>query len=351
MKILKWIIYVVLVPVAAFGFFLLYASITNYSPNEQTLLLENDNSETLSDTLSFSMVCWNIGYAGLDKSMDFFYDGGEKVRPTKKASLHNLEGILTTLKKYRDFDFVMVEEVDINSKRSYNINQFETIGQHFPGYSKTIGLNYNVKFVPLPPTEPMGLVKSGVTIFSKNAPLKSTRYSFPGNYSWPMSLFMLDRCFVVNEYPLSNGKKLIVIVTHNSAYDDGSLRKQQMDYMKNILLNFYNEGNYVVAGGDWNQCPYGFEPQFDGDVFDTKDLIYIDKDYPEANWVWAFDPTIPTNRRVMIPYEKGKTPTTLIDYFLCSPNIEVEKVNGQVLGFEFSDHQPVEIQFKLKSNK
>lgn len=347
MKILKWFLYLLLTPIVLFILFLVYSTLSDFKPDEKTELSINESAVPLTDTLSISFLSWNIGYGGLDKTMDFFYDGGEKVRPTKGNYQKNFDGILNTIKEYQDIDFLLIQEVDLGSKRSYKQNQFELIGNAIPNYSKSIGINYDVKFVPTPVTQPMGRTLSGLTIFSKTEPAKSTRYSFPGNYSWPLGLFMLDRCFLINEYPLSSGKNLIVISTHNSAYDDGTLRRQQMDFLKNILLNYYEQGDYVIAGGDWNQCPYGFEPQFDGDVFDTDALIYIDKDYPAADWTWAFDPTIPTNRRVMIPYEKGKTPTTLIDFFLCSPNIVVEQVKGRVLGFEFSDHQPVEMNIKL----
>ncbi len=34
---------------------------------------------------------WNIGYCGLDASMDFFYDGGEQVRPSEEKVKENLE--------------------------------------------------------------------------------------------------------------------------------------------------------------------------------------------------------------------------------------------------------------------
>ena len=347
MKFVKWILYILLIPILLFAFFLVYSSITNYSPKEQTVEVENSNVPEISDTISLSFVTWNIGYAGLDKSMDFFYDGGENVRPKKDQSFNNLKGILATLKNFQDFDFVLLQEVDKNSKRSYGHNQLETIGHHFKDYNSSFGTNYKVKFVPIPPSDPMGKVESGVVTLSKSQAEKSIRYSFPGNYSWPMSLFMLDRCFLVNTYPLVNGKKLIVINTHNSAYDDGSLRRQQMDFMKSILLDFYDEGNYVIAGGDWNQCPYNFEPMFDGEVFDTELLAFIDKDYPKDDWKWAYDSTLPTNRRVKIPYEKGKTQVTLIDFFLVSPNVIIEEVKGMNLGFEFTDHQPVELKVKL----
>ncbi|MFA9392313.1 MAG: endonuclease/exonuclease/phosphatase family protein [Prolixibacteraceae bacterium] len=347
MKIIKWVLFIVFVPVVLFGLYIVFLSFTNYSPDEQVVQYENKLAPKLNDTLTFSLLTWNIGYAGLDQSMDFFYDGGALVRPSKANSLRNLEGILQTMKKYHNADFLLLQEVDVRAKRSYRINQYETISHHFPDYSKSMGLNYNVRFVPMPPTEPLGKVMSGLSIFSKTEPVKSTRYSFPGNYSWPMSMVMLDRCFLVNEYPLDNGKKLMVINTHNSAYDNGSLRKQQMDFMKSILIDLYNQKNYVIAGGDWNQCPFEFIPKFENDIFDTIDLIYLDANYPQKDWTWAYDSTIPTNRRVRTPYSKGKTPCTVIDYFLCSPNIRVEKVNGRMLNFEYSDHQPVEITIKL----
>ena len=350
MLIIKWILYLIFFAVIAFIFFLLYASLTNFRPEQETVQIVNEKVTPITDSISISLVSWNIGYAGLDSSMDFFYDGGEKVRTTKEASLRNLEGILKTIQNYQSFDFLLLQEVDIRSKRSYKVNQYEIIGNNLPGYSSSMGINYKVKFVPMPPTNPLGVVYSGVATFSKNKPAKSVRHSFPGNYSWPMSVFMLDRCFLINEYPLQSGHNLIVINTHNSAYDDGSLRHQQMDYLKSILLNFYKKGDYVIVGGDWNQCPYGFKPAFDGEIFDDVDLINVDENYPEVGWKWAYDSSIPTNRRLKIPYQKGTTATTLIDYFLLSPNIEIEKVNGRILGFEFSDHQPVEIKIKLLPN-
>lgn len=347
MKILKWLIIIVLIPVALFGLFLLYSTLTDFKPEEKIVLLENNEIMEVSDTISFSFLTWNMGYAGLDKTMDFFYDGGEKVRPTKEQSLQNLDGLVNTLEEYSDFDFLFLQEVDVYSKRSYGINQLERISNAFPSHFSSFAANYKVNFVPLPPSNPMGRVNSGIAIFSKYQCKQSIRYSFPGNYNWPMSIFMLDRCFLVNEYPLSNGKSLIVINTHNSAYDDGSLRKQQMGFLRDVLLEYYEQGNYVIAGGDWNQCPAGFEPNFDSEVFDTDELIYTDPVYPAEGWKWAYDASFPTNRRVIIPYEKGKTATTMIDYFLLSPNIELESVNGRDLGFEFTDHQPVEIHIKL----
>lgn len=346
MRILKFILWLVVGLAGLFIVFLAYATLDNYTPPPEEVVFTREQQDPLSDSV-FSMVTWNIGYAGLDSSMDFFYDGGEKVRPGKEEVKRNLENIMQTLEKFQGYDFILLQEVDKKSKRSYRTNMAELITKSFSKSHSSFGKNYDVAFVPVPPTEPMGKVVSGLQTLSGHPPAEVVRHSFPGNYAWPTSLFMLDRCFMVNRYPLTNGKELVVINTHNSAYDDGSLRQQQMEYLKGFLLAEYAEGNYVVAGGDWNQCPAGFLPEFPKDIFDKDDLTYIEEGYPDADWTWAYDAFIPTNRRVMIPYTRGETPTTVIDFFLLSPNLELVTVTGIDLEFAWSDHHPVIMSFKL----
>jgi len=48
------------------------------------------------------------------------------------------------------------------------------------------------------------------------------------------------------------------------------------------------------------------------------------------------------------PYKKGETATTVIDFFLLSPNIEKVETSNVDLNFQNSDHQPVLLKIKLK---
>jgi endonuclease/exonuclease/phosphatase family metal-dependent hydrolase len=241
--------------------------------------------------------------------------------------------------------------VDRHSKRSYHFDQENIIESHFPGYNAYFGLNYNVSFVPVPLKSPMGKVESGLMTLTRHPPSGVTRHSFPGNYSWPVRLFMLDRCFLVNRYPVEGGAELLVINTHNSAYDDGSLRSIQMSFLREFLLTEYEKGNYVVVGGDWNQTPYGFDPEQLNHPFDTLDVTFIEKDFPGAEWTWAFDPNTPTNRRVSTPYDRSSSLTTVIDCYLLSPNICLEQVKTIDLDFRWSDHQPVTLRARLFSGR
>lgn len=348
-KSLKILVIFISSLIVAFLIFLLAATIGNYSPDEQIVIQESENPDLLSDWTEYDFMIWNIGYCGLDASMDFFYDGGEQVRPAKEKVNNSLEKVTEFLSGNDTVEFLLLQEVDINSKRSYHVNEYNMIEETLPLYNSSIGLNYKVFFVPIPPTEPMGKVKSGLQTLSKFIPKETVRHSFPGNYSWPMGVFMLDRCFLVSRFTVDNNKELLIINTHNSAYDDGSLREAQMEYLKVFLLDEYQKGNYIIVGGDWNQSPAGFKKEFDGQVFDNENYTEIPAGYPDSNWQWAFDEITPTNRRVKTSYERGVTATTLIDFYLMSPNIQLISVKTQDMNFQNSDHQPVFLKISLKN--
>lgn len=346
-KILKAVLVVILVAVLILTGIIVYAVITDYKPKEKEIVFSGEKKEILSDTMEFSVLTWNIGYCGLDKEMDFFYDGGTKVFTPKPQCLINLSAVSKFLRQNDSIDFLFIQELDKNSKRSYHINEFDTLAKSLKNHNRFFARNYAVFFVPVPPSEPMGKVLSGITIFSKYHPTSSIRYSFPGEYGFPKQLFMLDRCFLVNRYPLQNGKELIVINTHNEAFDPGQIRAAQMAYLKEFLLKEYSNGNYVITGGDWNMSPPDFKPDFANNKVNTLQMK-MPSDYLPAEWKWAYDNQAPSNRSVIAAYDPSTTTTTVIDVFLLSPNIENISVKCINLNFENSDHNPVRIKVKLK---
>jgi endonuclease/exonuclease/phosphatase family metal-dependent hydrolase len=346
-KILKALIIIVIILAAGFVGLIIYAVITDYKPGEKTLIEINDVPAIKGDSMELSFLTWNIGYSGLDKAMDFFYDGGKKVFTPKEQLLKNLSAVMKFIKGNDSIDFILLQEVDKDSKRSYRLDQFEMITGHAQYESNQFASNYKVFFVPVPPSSPMGKVYSGIATLGRYLPASSIRYSFPGKYGFPKQLFMLDRCFMVNRYPLNSGKELVIINTHNEAYDPGDIRKAQMEYFRSFVISEYEKGNYVVAGGDWNQCPPDFKPEFVKNKVRSEQMV-IPSDYLSAAWEWVYDTKNPTNRSIDISYDPDLTTTTLIDFFLLSPNIELLSVQCINLDFENSDHNPVRMKIKLK---
>jgi len=348
--ILKIVLAVVLLIALILGGIILYAQMTDFRPDEKMNVEQKGATDTIigKDTLTFFN--WNIGYSGLGAEMDFFYDGGENVITPKDMVAKYFDGIKKNVGAYKGVDFMLLQEVDVASKRSHRLNQMEGIASLRNDWSHTFGKNYDVKFVPLPFSKPMGKVKSGLLTLTPFKSTENTRYQFPGNFSWPKGLFFLDRCFLLQRFAVKNGKELIVINTHNSAYDDGTLKKQQMEYLKKVLMAEYEKGNYVIVGGDWNQNP----PGFDNKYFEKKggeaayEQVPVSFDYMPQGWLWAYDPDVPTNRKVSYPYDPAKTFTTIIDFYLLSPNVKLNKVKSIDLDFQFSDHQPVTMEIVLQ---
>ena len=349
-KILKAVLIILALVVLILVGLIVYAVITDYKPKVNEIVFAGEKTVNLNDTAELSILTWNIGYCGLDKDMDFFYDGGKKVRTPKPRCINNLNAVEKFLKQNDSVDFVFIQEIDKNSKRSYHLNEYDSLSGVLKTFSPFFAKNYDVFFVPVPPADPMGKVLSGLVTFSKRPPSSSIRYSFPGEYGFPKQLFMLDRCFLVNRYPLKNGRELVVVNTHNEAFDPGEIRKTQMAYLKDFLIREYNNGNYIIAGGDWNETPPDFKPEFFSNKINTLQMG-MPSDYLPSEWKWVYDNRTPSNRTVIASYDPATTTTTVIDCFLLSSNIEALSVKCINFNFENSDHNPVKIKFKLKGTE
>jgi len=348
MKVLKYFGLPVLSVVLFFVGFIIYSQFTWYDPPQKLVLSDNLSPDTIHCDSTISVLSWNIGYAGLGDNMDFFYDGGKKVRDTHERTSVNIDSISHFLKRQSNKSFVLIQEVDIRAKRSYHINEKDIITSH-TNYLSAFALNYSVGFVPIPPTSPMGTVRSGIMTLGNFLPDKSIRYAYPGMFGWPNRLFNLRRCMLVNRYPTNNGKEFILINTHQSAFDDGSLKKQEMNFLRDFISAEYSNGNYVVVGGDWNQSPPEFKLTTFGSNFQSEDFILsnIPEDFLPAEWKWSYNSDVPTNRYLNTSYISGETFRCLIDFFLVSPNVQALRNNTFDLNFRNSDHNPIEMEFKL----
>ncbi len=333
---------------------------SDWEPEQEIMPIVPDQSSTatlVTDSV-LRFVTWNVGYGGLGAESDFFFDdegiwysGSSMIRTPRSLVEKNLGGA-TAFLQHTQADFFLLQEVDLASDRSHGINQYEAYGKTLPGWASTFAVNYLCDRVPIPllePWHPYGKVRSGLATFSRAQPAQVLRFQLPGKYPMPDRMFQLDRCAALHRYPTPSGKELIVINIHNSAYDPGDkIKAIQLPYLRDLALAEYAKGNFVIVGGDWNQCP----PFFRFDAFmPGKTQGYqqgnIPPDFFPPDWRFAYDPALSTNRKARDPYVKGQTFETLIDFFLVSPNVQVQAVKSIAQGYQFSDHQPVWMEVKL----
>lgn len=346
-RVFKWLSGIVLILILLAIAFVAFQTVTDFKPAPVEKIAIYALPRPVGDTLIFTT--YNIGYCGLGAGMDFFYEGGTMVRPGKEQFDQYLGLFMERLTTLDNADFILLQEVDTLAKRSWNANQYKLIRNKHPEFTPVFALNYEA-WVPMPLKKPMGRVRAGLLTLSRAVPADAERRAFKAGYEWPMSLFMLKRCFIVSRYSTGSGKQLVVINTHNSAFSDAAeIRESELAQLRDLMVSESAKGNYVIIGGDWNQNPAVFDPAaITGNYLVKTIKPPIPSNFLPEGWSYAFDPTQPTNRDVDIPYSAGKTRTTLIDFFVLSPNVVLLSAKTTPTGFQESDHQPVTIRVVLK---
>jgi endonuclease/exonuclease/phosphatase family metal-dependent hydrolase len=358
------------------GAFFGFLTITEYRPGEIERLktaYHTGTTPSLTDAgkppvvltspsvgVPFSLLSWNIGYASLDESQDFFMDGGKNVRPASNENVRrNLAGIGEFISEAA-CEVVLLQEVDIASRRSYYVDQAAYLAEHFSegeapaggACSSVFAHNFRCLVVPIPFPESIGRVSSGLLTLNRFETAEALRLRLPNPFSWPVRIANLKRCLLVSRIPLANsGAELVLVNLHLEAYDSSGGREAQTQMMLDFLYKEYAKGNYCIAGGDFNQSFPGIDPE----RFAVKNRDYfipgtLSPSLLAEGWHYAADIQTPSSRLLNEPYSANSDNTQLyvIDGFLLSPNVEVLSAETFDLGFKHSDHNPVKIRAVLK---
>lgn len=326
---------------------ILFLSITEYKPAAQQPA-DRSIITAAGDTAAHTLtVCtWNIGYAGLGQTSDFFMDGGEMVDPPSQETVEqNLAGIQAYIQQ-NPADVWLLQEIDLDSSRTDSMDQFEAIQQSVAG-SATFSYNYKCPFVPIP-LPPIGRVESGIATFTHlQIHDDAERVSLPCPFSWPVRAANMKRCLLVTRIPVEGTEQELVLVNlHLEAYESGEGRIAQTKLLLELIQEEYEKGNFVIAGGDFNQT-------FPGslDVFPIMDAekwtpgVLNASDLPEG-WQFAYDSTAATCRLLDQPY-CDDCQRYIIDGFILSPNVQIDTVETDDLDFLNSDHNPVRLTVTL----
>jgi len=357
--------------------FVLTLWIFEYRPEEITELeLDYDEEFLLSSQAYYfeldtniKILTFNTGYASLSETEDFVMDGGTKGRMDSHEEVQaNMTGIGSILER-EDADIYLLQEVDIDSSRSYETNQY-LYYQDLLGTSSVLAYNYRCIFVPFPLqlSQMMGKVNSGIATYTDFRTSDATRVQLPGSFSWPLRLANLKRALLVTRYDIDGSdSELVVINVHLSAYDDGSMRAEETAALQAIMQEEYDAGNYVVVGGDFNQTfPDAVDVTYDSssDTY-TYDYLYelkdpdlwqafpLDGEWFSANgFLFGIDTSTPSCRLLNQPYDSVNLENNqyyLIDGFIVSANITIQSVVTLDENFVYSDHNPVVIEIILNS--
>ena len=341
--------------------YVIYVSANYYRIEDHAELeVENAQSATLEAGATYTAATYNIGFGAYTPDYTFFMDEGVMADGTyvvgehsKAVSAESVQSciagdidLLTSI----DADFTLLQEVDVDSTRSFGINQAQAMKSAFSSEASVFASNFHSVFLLYPIPDFHGAVQSGLLTLSKYAIESAERRSYPVSDAFPDKFFDLDRCFEVMRVPVSNGRQLVLINSHMSAYDTGGkVREQQIALLREVLEQEAAAGNYVICGGDWNHAICGEEGYHLNGQQDPAWVSWLtEEDVPEG-----FSVVTPTNvsevstcRSSEIPYEKGVNFEATIDGFIVSSKVSASAENIDA-GYQYSDHNPVKLTFSL----
>lgn len=336
---------------------------TSYYRIDDNLEIEtrNNQSELLKTNTEYSILTYNVGFGAYSDDYTFFLDSGVMEDGTvvsgkygkgmsKDAVLKNTNGSKEVMKEY-DADFYVLQEVDEDGSRSHHVNMYETYSNEFKTHGNAYAVNFHSAYLVLPIYDMHGKNTSGLLTLSKYKVASNVRKQYTVDTGFIEKLVDLDRCFMVSRIPVENGKELVIINSHMSAYDAGGLiRAKQLVELNTVMDEELSKGNYVIVGGDYNhdlvdsigkfetkqQEPTWISTLTNDDIIDGMHIVEAINKYDVA-----------TCRAAEIPYEKGVNYEVVVDGFIVSDNISVEAYNVDT-GYKYSDHNPVYMKFSLK---
>lgn len=338
--------------VAAVGGLLIFESVTTLPVKDtEAMAIHGTSFQKADQNRDIRIVTWNAGYGALDERQDCYWDGGKGV---DGESLETVQANISAMKdKIRELDpdIFCLQELDRHSKRSYHYDELDAFEAHFGGdaYQSSFARNFKAGFIPLPLYNPTGDVEAGIATFSKFRLSSATRVQLPIPFSWPMSLVNLKRCLLITRSPIvCSDRELVIVNLHLEAYDDGEGKAKQLRQLMDFMEEEYDNGNYVIACGDFNQAFSNVDlskyPQIDQWVCPIIDVSA----YPD--FTFYMDDNVPTCRSLTKIYsdsDKSKHQYYMLDGFITSNNIKVQSVETIDLGFQNTDHNPVMMSLTL----
>ena len=305
--------------------FYFWASSPNFSESDYAQIKTNQFSLKKNNDSIFSIITYNIGYlSGMTNNLP--------IKKSKTFFDNNLK-LVKTLYKNLNADILAFQEIDLASKRSYDVNQQDemtTLGYNYIAQA----INWDKKYLPFPEfpiSRHYGRILSGQSVLSKFKIVNQERIELERNPTNPFNYdaFYIDRLAQIVKIQIKN-KNIIVVNVHLEAFHQETRLKQTHKIIE--IYNQYSKKFPTLLVGDFNS-----------DVKYENASINLLLNIPKiGNAVYNND---------MPKTFNSENPSERLDYIFYNTDF-IEFINGRVLT-EFkqaSDHLPLLMKFKFKKH-
>jgi endonuclease/exonuclease/phosphatase family metal-dependent hydrolase len=197
---------------------------------------------------------YNVKFGG--GRIDFFFDcHGQRVLMSKSEVIANLTGLAAKIDQV-DPDVLLLQEVDVNSKRAAYVDQMQWLLDHTKLNYGVYASQWKADYVP---SDGIGAVDSGNAILSKFPLADARRIALPlrTDQSGITRYFYLRRNILHARLDMPIGSPVHVVAVHAEAYAKDGTKKLHIDRFKEELDTLAQGGALVIGGGDLNTLPPG----------------------------------------------------------------------------------------------
>lgn len=239
---------------------------TGFDDTEEAVYYSASSLKTAPDTLtSLRVMTWNIRFCA-GRILWFGDACGDRVILKDEEVYSSLQAIAAKINEVKP-DILLLQEVDIKSKRSGYIDQLQWLLDHTWFNYAVCGSQWKAQFIP---SDGLGRMDEENAILSRWKITGATRIQLAlRNDQDNLTRYFYERCCMVSaRMEVPGFSNLYVVNIHASATATPDVKLQHIAAFKSEMDRINNSGAFFIAGGDLNTLPPGT---------DTTDFCLQDK--------------------------------------------------------------------------
>lgn len=330
---------------------------TGFEEVEEAQLYEADRIlDPPAEFERITVMNWNAKFGG--GRIDFFFDcHGDRVIMEFGEVIGHMEGLAEKIRQV-DPDILLLQEIDVDSKRSANVDQMQWLLDHTDLNYGAYASQWRARYIP---KHGLGKVDSGNGILSKWKLADADRLALPliDEQDFITRYFYLKRNILRARVDLPGDKPLWLANIHTAAFAQDGTKGRQIERFKEELQRLDDQGKTFVAGGDLNTVPPGSKR-----LRGFPDTVCEDEDFQADDYTaevgllndfyerWDADISLERFQQDNAPYQTHSTHgdhfwNRKLDYLFTNGSfggsgmVHQDEERGGMATMPLSDHAPV----------
>jgi len=228
---------------------------TSFDETEDAQYFSAKTTTPVPDTFTvIRVMTWNIRFGA--GRIPWFGDAcGDRVILTEDEVYGSLQAIVDKINEVKP-DVLLLQEVDLNSKRSCYIDQMQWILDRTYFNYAVYGSQWRSQFIP---SDGLGRMDEGNAILSRWKISDAQRIQLQlRNDQDKLTRYFYERCcMVTGRIEIPGVDNLYAVNIHASAFATDDTKQTHIIQFQDQLNRINSEGGWFVAGGDLNTLPPG----------------------------------------------------------------------------------------------